>query len=280
MRDKNIFSSKNKLNSKTKSFITAFAVFVVILGVFSVFMFMHSIDFDLDNLVESSTSENNTEKDDEIPSRAYSVNDLNGRSDIMFIITDENERVDFIFCTFVDFDNGTFKIRYKDGDSQLQQGDSYVSINSVYAKSSVNGLKSFINGVFNTEIDKYVVISTSDLKTFLSKFDGIKINVKENVNYKSDIFDIELSSGSQMLSGEKTVNYLISCDDKLKEQVLCDIAISVLDEKYVEKSDKLFKQLVNLSETDISVIDYSNALSQLEIYCKADDRFVPIPYGE
>ena len=36
----------------------------------------------------------------------------------------------------------------------------------------------------------------------------------------------------------------------------------------------------NLSQTDISVIDFFDSLETLETYCYADDKFVPQPFSE
>ena len=93
-------------------------------------------------------------------------------------------------------------------------------------------------------------------------------------------FNLELSKGKQEISGEKALNYLLICDNEQREKILCDIITSILTDEHIENAEKLFKKFANLSETDISVIDFHDSLKALETYCYADDKFLPQPFSE
>lgn len=274
--NKGIFPNEAKTNNKLKPFIIAFAVFIIILSVCSMFLFMYSLDFDINNLVESTTVQEETVTQE--PEPVYSVESLSGNSNVMFIITDNDDKVQSVFCSLVDFDNKTFKVKQVNGDAQYLYGKSYKSINGIYTEFSEVGVAEFFLEKWSISVDKYAVFKMSDFRKFLSSFNGITVNVSENVNYKSSDFNLELSKGKQELSGEKALNYLMICDDK--EQVLCDIVASVLKADYMEKSESLFKKFANLSKTDISVIDFFDSVKTLETYCYADDKFLPEPFAD
>ncbi len=274
--NKGIFPNEAKTNNKLKPFIIAFAVFIIILSVCSMFLFMYSLDFDINNLVESTTVQEETITEE--PKPVYSVESLSGKSNVMFIITDNDDKIQSVFCTLVDFDNKTFKVKQVNGDAQYLYGKTYKSINGIYTDFSEVGVAEFFSEKWSISVDKYAVFKMSDLRKFLSSFNGITVNVSENVNYKSSDFNLELSKGKQELSGEKALNYLMICDDK--EQVLCDIVASVLKADYMEKSESLFKKFANLSKTDISVIDFFDSVKTLETYCYADDKFLPEPFAD
>ncbi len=276
--NKGIFPNETKTNSKFKTFIVAFAVFIVVLSVCSMVLFMYSLDFDINNLVESTTVSEETTTEEIKP--VYSVDTLSGKSNVMFIVTDSEGEVESVFCTMLDFDNKTFKVKQIDGDAQYLYGDKYKSINGIYTDFSENGLAEFFSEKWNISVDKYAVFKLSDLKKFLSSYNGITVNVTENVNYKSDEFNLELSKGKQELSAEKALNYLMMCNNEKKEQVICDIITSVLNAEYLDKSESLFKKFANLSKTDISVIDFFDSLETLETYCCADDKFIPQPFAD
>lgn len=278
MNSKKIFSNRKKLNGTTKNFIIAFAIFIVILGISSVVLFLHSLDFDLNNLVESTTEyeETTTESTEE----NYSVENLSGSSNIMFTILNDENKIEFVFCTFIDFYNKTFKIKQIDGDAQLSFGEIYKSVNGIYAESSVDGLKSFIQSCYDVKIDKFAMFKKSDFKKFLSNFDGIEIDVTEDVNYQSPEFNLELKAGKQALSSEKAVNYLFVCDKIDREKALCDVISSLLKSQYIKEADILFKKFVNSCKTDISVIDFSDSMETIKVYCFADDKFMPTPYSD
>lgn len=276
--NKGIFPSEAKTDTKLKPFIITFAVFILVLSVFSIVLFMYSLDFDLNNLVESTTVAEETTTEEAKP--VHSVETLSGKSNIMFLITDSDGAVKSVFCTLMDFDNKVFKVKQVNGDAQYLYGRTYKSINGIYKDSAENGLAEFFTEKYNISIDKYVVFKLSDLRKFLSLFNGITVDVSEDINYRSSNYNLELSKGKQELSGEKALNYLMICDSEQREKVLCEIIISVLTDEHIENAEKLFKKFANLSETDISVIDFHDSLKILETYCYADDKFLPQPFSE
>ncbi len=278
MNNNGFFSHKKRLNNSTKNFIVAFGVFILILGVSSVLLFMYSLDFDIHNLVETTTeqTEPSTEQTDDV----YSVDTLNGKSNIMFVFLNDKSNVEFICCSMIDYDNKSFKIGQINGDSQINVGDCYKSVNGIYTDNGINGIKDLILDRYGVSVDKYAVFNKSDLKQFLLAYDGFTVNVTESIDYTSPEFDIELEVGVQTLSAEKTINYLYACDGSARESALCDVAVSILKPQYISYADSLFKKFVNASKTDISVIDFSNAFDALETYCLADDKFAPISYSD
>ncbi len=276
--NKGIFPSEAKTNTKLKPFIITFAVFILVLSACSIVLFMYSLDFDLNNLVESTTAVEETTTEAVMP--VYSVESLSGKSNIMFIITDADDTVESVFCTLMDFDNKTFRVKQVNGNAQYLYGKTYKSINGIYKDFAENGLSEFFTEKYNISVDKYVVFKLSDLRRFLSLFNGMTINVNEDVNYKSDNYNLELSKGKQEISGEKALNYLLICDNEQREKILCDIIASILTDEHIENAEKLFKKFANLSETDISVIDFHDSIKTLETYCYADDKFLPQPFSE
>lgn len=276
MDNKNLFSYENKTKNKLKPFIIAFGIFIVVLAVFSTILFMYSLDFDINNLVESTTEA--VETTTEEPSQIYSVENLSGNSNVMFLITDEQGKVQSVFCTLVDFDRKSFMVKQVDGDAQYLFGKNYMSINSIYSENGFDGLNKYFNDNWGFSTDKYAVFTMSSLRKFLSSFDGISITVTENVDYKSPSFNLELQKGYQSLSGEKALNYLMICKDKNKERVVCEIISSVLKPEYADNGNRLFKSFANNSKTDISIIDFSDSLETLKTYCYADDKFTPVPF--
>lgn len=274
-RKKQFISNDIKSNKRLKSFIIAFAVFIVFLSAFSIVLFMYSLDFDINNLIETTTEVEETTT--EAVETVYTVEDLTGTSNVMFLITDNEGYVKSVFCTLLDFDNKIFQVKQIDGDFQCMYKKKYMTVNGIYSTLSTDGLAEFLKFKWNIDVDKYAVFAMSDLRRFLSSFNGLTVNITENVNYKSADYNLELEQGIQELSGEKALNYLMIADNK--EQVICDIITSILTEEHFNKAENLFKSFANASETDISIIDFYDALDSLEIYCMADDKFLPKPFS-
>ena len=278
MKNKELFSENKIKKSTIKYFIISFSVFIVLLAVCSVVLFMHSLDFDISNLVDSSST-TTTEPVDENVSNVHSVNDLTGKSDLLFIV--ENiDGVDFICTVSTDFDNKSMQVLCVDGSENLSYEGKILKISSIYIEDNVPGVKKMLVDNYGITIDKYVIFDSDGLKEMLSMFDGFSVNVIENVNYKSNDFNLALSSGIQELSSDMTYKYLQISENKIRESIICDIIKSVLIADYVEDSEKLFTSFVNLCETDISVIDYSETVDRLSAYCYANDKFYPEVYNK
>ena len=278
MKNKELFSENKIKKSTIKYFIISFSVFIVILAVCSVVLFMHSLDYDISNLLDSSSTTTTAPVDENV-SNVHSVNDLTGKSDLLFIV--ENiDGVDFICTVSTDFDNKSMQVLCVDGSENLSYEGKILKISSIYIEDNVPGVKKMLIDNYGITIDKYVIFDSDGLKEMLSMFDGFSVNVIENVNYKSNDFNLALSSGIQELSPDMTYKYLQISENKIRESIICDIIKSVLVADYVEDSEKLFTSFVNLCETDISVIDYSETVDRLSAYCYANDKFYPEVYNK
>ena len=278
MKNKELFSENNIKKSTVKYFVISFSVFIVLLAVCSVVLFMHSLDYDISNLIDSSST-TTTEPVDDGVTDTYSVNDLKGKSNLLFIVENING-IDFVCSVSTDFDNKSMTVKCIDGSENILYNGKTLKMSSIYSEFNVFGVKNALSDNYGISTDKYVVFEQNEFKTMLSLFDGFTVNVSENVNYKSHDVNLSLSAGTQKLSSDMTYKYLQISSNDVREHIICDIIKSVLVSEYVEKSEKLFTSFVNLCDTDISVIDYSDTIDRLYTYCYADDKFYPEIYNK
>lgn len=238
--------TKKKRNPSFKYFVFAFSLFIIILAVFSAFLFMRSIDFDFDNIVDRTVTEEPSSSDDG-KQNTDSVSQLSGKRKYLFVLTDDSSEPDFGFIISADFDEKKITV------SPFEcKGIDYESV-----------------------ADKYVICTPTQFKKILASFGGVTVNVPNEVNYKSEDFNVILDKGTQKLSDEYAYKYLAISESSEKARIMCDILYSALSPENAEKSDSLFKVFVNNCKTDISVFDYSNALEKIRIYSNASDKFYP-----
>ncbi len=278
MNNKNLFSENKVKKSTIKYFIISFAVFIVLLAVCSVILLMHSLDYDIGNLVDNSTT-TTTDIFDENETTIYSVNELTGKSNLLFIVETEEKNVDFLCIVSTDFDNKSMTVDCIDGNSKMEYNGVNSTISSIYLTDYELGVKKALNEN-QISVDKYIIFDNSQLQDVLALFDGFSIEVHNTVSYKSYEFNLSLEKGKQDLSPDLTYKYLKVSDNSTRERIICDIIKSVLTTDYIENSENLFTSFVNLCDTDISVIDYSESIERLRVYCYADDKFSPEIYVE
>ncbi|MCH5169674.1 MAG: LCP family protein [Oscillospiraceae bacterium] len=273
-----LFSKPKKVKNKNpnlKYIILSFSLFIVILSAFSVFLFMRSLDFDFNNIIDRT----NTEEPSDTPTndvQTYSVSELSGKSVYLLMLTDDSSNADFGFIITADFDSKEMSVASFDANQKLSDGKTY---GNIYGTEFISGLKSRLNADFNVSIDKYIICTASQFKRIIASLGGVTVNVAEDVNYKSSEFNVSLDKGTQKLSDEYAYKYLAISETHEKSRIMCDMLASALTPENSEKSDDLFKIFVNNCKTDISVIDYSNSLEKLKIYSNAEDRFYPSVKG-
>lgn len=279
MNNKKIFPEK-KINKTTiKYFIIAFSIFIVLLAVGSVAILMYSLDFDLGNLVENTT-EAESDISNEQTSDIYSVNDLTGKSSILFLVKDQENSLDYFCVISTDYDNKSMTVNCYAGNEKMLYNGKTVTAKDVYSEDFELGIKKSLLETENIDINKYVAFTDEQLNDVLCLFDGFSVNVESQIDYKSSDFNLSLDAGRQELSGDLTFKYIKISNNSVRERILCDIINSVLVPNYTENSQKLFTSFVNLCKTDISVIDYSNEIDKIKAYSYAEDKFLPKVYVE
>lgn len=142
-------------DKRLKPFFIAFVAFLLILFCCSFFLFMNSIDYDFDNLVEKNTTEN-SQKEIEDVNNVFSVSELTGKSNILFAIKDETNAIDLCFVVVADFDKKNMQIKYVEDNSATTK---------VYTTDGEKGLKNYVSSRYNIAVDKYAVFSEKELKS-------------------------------------------------------------------------------------------------------------------
>lgn len=268
-KNNNVFD-KNTSSKSIKYFIIAFALFILILSVVSVVMFMSSIDFDINNLTGKTTTQpvENTESSvqDNI-----SLSQITAKSKIV-LICEKDGNLDFVTLIDTDFEQSYMNISCYDNSDLVNENETF---EEVYREESVDGITDVLSANFDTEIEKYIVCSRTQLCDVLSLFDDIYINVLKPVDYHSFDFNLELKKGKQVLSDDYIMKYLVISDDNTRSNIIVDVINSILVPEYTENSQKLFENFVNSCKTNISVIDYSENIDNLIIYSKAEEKFLP-----
>ncbi len=268
-KNNNVFD-KNTSSKSAKYFIIAFALFILILSVVSVVMFMRSIDFDINNLTGKTTTQEATNTEI-ITQNNISLSQLKTKSKIL-LICEKDSNLDFICFIDTNFKSSYMNVSCYD-DSDLVDKDK--TFEDIYHEKSVDGIINVLNSHFETQIEKYIVCSRTQLRDILSLFDDISINVSRPIDYHSFDFNLELKEGKQVLSDDYIMKYLVISDNNTRSSIICDVINSILVPEYTENSQHLFANFVNSCKTNISVIDYSEKIDDLIVYSKAKDKFLP-----
>lgn len=278
-KNKKLFEKSTRDKKAFKYFVISFGAFILLLSMASAFLFMYSIDFDFDNFVNKPDTETTETLSNETEMN-YTVNSLSGKSTVLFICADDKASFDFAFTVNCDFDKQSMTVKCFDSKTVVPFGSGMLNCGELYKNYSVQDFKKALSDGYHISADKYYVCDRASAKEILSLFDGITVTVPENIDYNSNGINLELEKGKQNISGAYALNYLLISDNDKREDIICDIINSVLIPQYTDNSQKLFTSFVNSGETDISVIDYSQAIEKLSVYANSKDKFLPLTSDE
>jgi len=253
------FSSKDKKDSKRfKSFIISFAAFVIILGGISLLMFMKSIDFNFGNLVSSSddlTTEPVTES-------TTSPVVMEGQSEIVVICYSTDGNISFSFLVSTDIKKKTITVNSIPTDTTGDYNGTSAALSEHFKKSGAGAFVKAFESYSGIKADRYISIGELQFKNFVSKFKDIVVNVPSATDPKSS-GGLSLNAGEQSLSADMFLKYLKYCDGTGKSAAFTSLLTTVFDSSHLGSMDNLFEYIVNNSQTDISIIDYTGEKDKL-----------------
>lgn len=257
------FSSERKVKlKKTRAFIISFTAFVLVLGSISLLIFMKSINFDFSNL-KPTTSENDTTT--EVNTNADAVN-ITGIANIMLIYTNNQNELISLSLLNCDMNNKKIGLLQIPADDFLEINGVSQSLKNVLSKSGVDALKTAVSEYADLSVDRYIKVKDSELKKIIAKTGDVTVNVPSAVNYKGNEFSLLLDAGNQSLTADMFCKYLIYCENDQKGDAVVCYLNNLLSTKNVPSQDTLFNFIVNNSNTDITIVDYTNTSKIISTY--------------
>ncbi|MBR0542216.1 MAG: LCP family protein [Clostridia bacterium] len=263
------FSNERRRNSKRlRSFIIAFAAFVVVLGCVSLLMFMKALDFDIRNLI--SSAETTTEAVSETTTEPV---EIEGGSKIVFMCENSQKALSFVILVDTDFSTKTMTAYAVPLNLTVNIGNVSGNLNGHYTQYGVTGVQKAVEQATGVTVDRYIKVTESQLRSFLSKLEDVTVNIPRDVNSNGLI----LNAGGQSLSAELFIKYMNYCDDAQKAYAFSEFLKVLFSEKHINTLDKLFSYAANNSETNITIVDYKTDAEKLSIFVAAQGE---ITFGD
>lgn len=255
---------KNKLNfanervtkaKRTRAFILSFMAFILVFGAVSLLIFMKSLDFDLGNLIKGDegaavTMEATTEAISQV--QAMDAN-------ILLICYDTNDNLSLLAFVSSEKEAQQISVSLLDTAQTVTSDSSQITLQSCYANSGMAGLKMAVEQIYGASVDRYIKVSESNLKKVISKIGDISVEISEPIQYRGSDYSLFLDSGTQLLTGDLFIKYLNYVSGKPKAQAVCALVQTTLNAFRADNRDSMFNSLVNLSDTDISVVDNTDS---------------------
>lgn len=257
---------KNK-SKKTAVFVCVFLCFAVLLGSVSIILLWRSLDYDFNNIFNKADESTTAEQTQETVSQpSYSGN----YRFLVSVVSDDKSKTRFINLIDVDLFEKTIKIIPV--DSGIKNNKTGKNCSEILKNNGVKELVLFLEEHYNTPINRYAVFTDTGYKSVFRILGDITLSVSENIEYDTPDMFLEMVRGENLLTPEKTFKYMKYLSES-KEGYECSelnarVIVAAFNEFYTAESfvyaDSLFSDLINQCDTNISIVDYTNAKDELE----------------
>lgn len=260
-------TTRKREAKKTGAFLTAFIAFIVIFGGLSIMLLILNSGGDVDKMIgidKVKPTEQTTVTDDSV----MILPEVSGSANFLLVI-DEDDELQLCAVVHADMDKLKFSVRVLDAKASLQKS---------YNDGGIQGLKTAVEKQ-GVKIDRYALTSERGLKSILKATgNSLTVNVPQKINVSGNDLTLRLKEGEQEMQTVTIYKYLIcpqpNREAQLKAQgeLICAALDQLINEENLSQGEKLFGAVVNELNTDISVLDYIQNQSCLEVLVRSGEK--------
>lgn len=267
---------KNKKHKKRNIILViAFLCFSIILGSVSILLLWRSYNYDFNNMfVKQDESTTAIQTTTEVDAVSYS-----GNYEFLVAITDE-KKTETLFMNIISVDLSEKVIRVVPLDSEIADTQTGLSCNELLIVKGVRPTVEFLNDFYSIGIDRFVLMTENGYKSFFRAMGDINIKIPEDVRYDTEDMFLELNRGENILTPDKTYKYMKYLCESLKgyerAQANAEIVVAAFTSFYTAErfnsADNTFSIIIDYCDTDISIVDFTNAKDELRYLLPASSK--------
>lgn len=268
-------TEKNLKAKRVKAFVISFVCFVLLFGSVSFLMLLHSLDYDLSNLVGGGDITNTTEEQEE----TTSITDaLHGTKTFFVSCTGTSGEITFAAFIKADFENSKITVTALDPASAADANGFEGKLTEHYQRAGIRQLTLAAESITGFKADRYISFTEANFKRILRAIGDITVNVHRDIYLSGSDVILELKAGEQKLSPDTLLKY-IKYGEKgnalipLQEKVISYIVKSLLTPQSAAKIDRIFSDTINLVETNISVMDFNENKPVFELFSRESVQY-------
>ncbi len=195
---------------------------------------------------------------------------VSGKTDLLFVMSNKNTNEMLLCAIFqADMDTVSYKACTLSPNTETDSG----SLAEIYNSSGGSGVANSINKLIGIDIDYYIDESYDDYKKMFDSMGSVNYTVLDDVKYKDTDkygYNIKIKAGDQKLDGdnaEKLLRYYVSQENNFSaaNDILLAAASQHINDTNFENRESLFSKMIELSNTNITVKDFTDNLNNLKV---------------
>ena len=200
---------------------------------------------------------------------------VNGvRSYLLVCTADDSKAVRFAGIVTADMDGRTLSIQGLDTAASIDVSGCTGNFEAQLNYGGIAQLVLAAEKLSGKKVNKYVTSTDSDFRSAINYVGGVEINVEKAIDIRRPDLTAVIGAGKQTMTGDTLLKYIRCFEGQPIKQA--EIIAAAIEQKltvsYLDKADRYYEKIINLTDSDISVVDFSAMKLSFEalLYDKTD----------
>lgn len=259
-----------RMSEETKRFFIVFFACVFTVLAISSLAILKKYDFDIRR---AASGEAKTEPTTEVTTSG--IPEVNGEKTYLFwCASEDRSKLYFAWLVNIRMPERKATVCTLPPETLVNYKGSVSSIENVLSKTGNEEFTAAVEATFGSGIDGYICSDETDFRMMMNYLGGTEVTVPEQVEYRNEGLTLILSKGKQTLKGDALFKYLCYLDTlgsrgtASQALVMSDILRGVFKPSRAVKTDTIYAKISNTVDTNITIVDFSQAEEAVKILCE------------
>lgn len=267
-------TEEEKKARKKKIIFGCFIAFIILFGSVSILCFLKSYDYDLSKVFGQGTEK--VQGEEETTTKPV---EMEGSATILLTGSSTNkDELYFVALIKADLDNMQVSVCCLPTSAIARVGNVSATLEENFKTGGAKQLVQAANQYTGVKIDRYVAVGEKNFKKATRYLGNYSLTLDEKITYNGGDFSLNLVKGKQTLTGDKLMHYIRYQEKQGGEyldaqaRIICDMIDQMVCERNIDEGEELFNQLINIVDSDISIVDYTKSSPYIQGYAGSEKR--------
>jgi hypothetical protein len=249
-------TEKNVRSSRLKRFAAAFSCFFVLLAGVSVLLLLRHYDFNLSAIIKPADEQTTAEE----TTAMYTPQVEGVRSYLLVCMDDNRSAIRFTTVVTADMDKNKLIITGLDTAESVSAAGFTGNFEQHLNYGGIDQMVLAAEEMSDIKIDRYVTSTDTRFRSAVNYVGGFEIDVKKAIDVRTPDLTAIISEGKQTMSGDTMLSYIryFEGQPQIQAELIAEMVGQKITEENFAKADRYYERIINLIESNISVLDFSS----------------------
>ena len=249
-------TERNARTTRIKRFAAAFSCFFILLAGISILLLLRHYDFNLSAIMKPADEQPTAEE----TTALYTPHAEGVRSYLLVCTDDERSNIRFATVVTANMNKNELLITGLDTAESVSVAGCTGNFEEHLNYGGITQLVLAAEKMSDIKIARYVMSTDTRFRSVVNYVGGFEINVKQAVNIRTPELTAVIGAGKQTMTGDTMLSYMRSFDGQpqVQAELVAEMIGQKLTEANIAKADRYYERIINLIDSNISVLDFSS----------------------